>query len=68
MQSLSLRDLNLSSEEREDVAKLLARKRGIKSYKSMPKDRLLSTIISSKLVKKDEKPKFPKARIDRKKI
>ena len=34
----SLKDLNLSSEELKEIAKLLARKRGIKGYKSMPED------------------------------
>ena len=47
MLNLSLRDLNLSSEELKYVAKLLARKRCIKGYKSMPKDTLLSALISS---------------------
>ena len=63
MQSPSLRDLNISLEELEDIARLLARKRGIKGYKRMPKDRPLSALISSKPVKKDKKPKFSKARI-----
>ena len=36
MQSPSLRDLNLSSEELKEIAKLLARKRGIKGYENMP--------------------------------
>ena len=35
MQSSSLRNLNLSPEELKEIAKLLARKRGIKGYKSM---------------------------------
>ena len=38
MSNLSLRDLNQSSEELKEIAKLLARKRGIKGYESMPKD------------------------------
>ena len=33
----SLQDLSLSSEELKEIAKLLAQKRGIKGYKSMPK-------------------------------
>ena len=65
MQSLSLGDLELSSEELKDIAKLLARKRGIKGYKNMRKDRLLSALISSKPVKKDDKPNFSKARIEK---
>ena len=44
----SLKDLYLSSEELKKIAKLLARKRGIKGYKSMPEDKLLSALISSK--------------------
>ena len=58
MQSPSLRDLNLSSEELKKIAKLLARNRGIKGYENMPEDRLLSALISSKPVKKGEKPNF----------
>ena len=65
MQSLSLGDLELSSEELKDIAKRLARKRGIKGYKNIRKDRLLSAIISSKPVKIDEKPNFSKARIEK---
>ena len=62
----SLKDLDLSSEDLKEIAKLLAQKRGIKGYKSMSKDRLLSTLISSKPVKKSEKTKinFSKARIE----
>ena len=44
----SLKDLDPSLEELKEIFKLLALKRGIKGYKSMPKDRLLSAIISSK--------------------
>ena len=51
----SLQDLSLSSEELKEIAKLLAQKRGIKGYKSMPKDRLLSALISSKPVARIEK-------------
>ena len=64
MQSKSLGDLNLSSEELKEIAKLLARKRGIKDYESMPEDRLLSAPISSKLVKGD-KPNFSKAKTEK---
>ena len=62
----SLKDLDLSSEDLKEIAKLLSQKRGIKGYKSMSKDRLLSTLISSKPVKKSEKTKihFSKARIE----
>ena len=38
MKDLSLEDLNISSEELKEIAKLLARKRGIKDYESMSKD------------------------------
>ena len=38
MPNLSLRDLDQSSEELKEIDKLLARKRGIKGYESMPKD------------------------------
>ena len=65
MQSPSPRDLNLSSEELKEIAKLLAQKRGIKGYENMPEDRLLSALISSKLVKKGEKPNFSKTRIEK---
>ena len=36
----SLKDLNPSSEELKEIAKLLAKKGGIKGYKSMSKDAL----------------------------
>ena len=65
MQSPSLRDLNLSSEELKEIAELLALKSGIKDYASMPEDRLLSAIISSKPAKKDKdksKHKFSKSK------
>ena len=38
MQSPSLRALNLSSEELNEIAQLLARKKGIKGYESIPED------------------------------
>ena len=34
----SLNNFNPSSEELKEIAKLLAKKRGIKNYKSMPED------------------------------
>ena len=63
----SLKDLDLSSKELKEIAKLLARKRGIKGYRSMPEEKLLSVLISSKPAKKSEKPKinFSKARIEK---
>ena len=54
----SLKDLDPSSEELKEVAKLLAQKRGIKDYKSMSEDKLLSALILSKPVKKSEKSKI----------
>ena len=48
----SLKDLNPSSEELKEIAKLLAEKRSIKGYKGMSGDLLLSALISSKPVKK----------------
>ena len=63
MKSVSLKYLSLSPEESKEIAQLLARKRGIKGYKSMPEDRLLDAIISSKPAEKSEKSKFSKARI-----
>ena len=54
----SLKDLDPSSEELKEVAKLLAQKRGIKDYKSMSEDELLSALILSKPVKKSEKSKI----------
>ena len=53
--SSSLRGLGLSSEELEEIATLLAKKRDIKGYKSMSEDELLSSLTSSKPVKKDKK-------------
>ena len=51
MPNLSLKDLDPSSEELKETAKLLAEKRGIKGYKSMSEDRLLSSLTSSKSIK-----------------
>ena len=63
----SLKDLDPPSEKLKEITKLLAQKRGIKGYKSMSEERLLSTLISSKPVKKSEKPKinFSKASIEK---
>ena len=62
----SLKDLNLSSEELKEIFKLLAKRRGIKGYKSISEDyQVLSCLkCSSKPVKKNEKPKihFSKAK------
>ena len=43
--------LNLSAKE----LKAIARIRGIKGYKSMPEDRLLSVLKASELLKESEK-------------
>ena len=63
MQSPSLRDLNLSSEELREIAQLLSRKRGIKGYKSVSEDRLLNALILSKPIKKDKESNFSEVRI-----
>ena len=47
MLSLSLQDLRISSEELKEIAKLFARKRGIKGYDSMPKNKLISALKAS---------------------
>ena len=59
----SIKTLNLSSKELKAIAKI----RGIKGYKSMSENELLSALISSKPVRKGEKPKanFSKARIEK---
>ena len=58
--SNTLKDLGLSSEELKAIAEI----RGIKGYKSMSKNELLSALTLSKPVKKGKKPKtsFSKAR------
>ena len=73
MLNLSLKDLNLSSEELKEIAKLLAEKRGIKGYESMSDDSLLSALKASESLKESEKnfddtkPKiiFSKSRIEK---
>ena len=67
MPNQSLKDLDPSSEELKKITKLLTEERGIKGYKSMTEDRLLSAFISSKSVKKSKKPKS-KNRKDQKRI
>ena len=42
----SIKDLDPSSEELKEVAKLIAQKRGFKGYKSMSEDELLTALIS----------------------
>ena len=50
----SLKDLNPSLQELKEIAKLLAKKRGIKGYKSMTEDRLLSALKASESVRRSE--------------
>ena len=78
MLNQSLKDLNPSSEELKEIAKLLAKKRGIKGYQSMSEDELLSAFKASELLnfdktrieeirKKfhDSRHKFSKSKIDK---
>ena len=55
--------MDLSTKELKAIAKI----RGIKGYKSMPEDELLSALTSSKQVRRGKKPKthFSKARIEK---
>ena len=55
--------MDLSTKELKAIAKI----RGIKGYKSMSEDELVSPLTSSKPVKKGKKPKtnFSKARIEK---
>ena len=66
MRSLSLQDLSISSEELKEIAKLLARKRGIKGYESMSKKKLLSAFKASE--KNFDKTKTEKIREEIKKL
>ena len=47
-----LKNLGLSSEELKEITILLTKKRDIKGYKSMSEDEPLSSLTSSKPVKK----------------
>ena len=47
MKRLLLKYLNPSPEEKEDIAKLLAQKRGIKDYENMSNDKLLRALKAS---------------------
>ena len=57
-----LKDLNLSSEELKEIAKLLARKRGIKVYENTSKDKLLSARKASENEKNFDKTRIGKIR------
>ena len=43
----SLKDLNPSSEESKEIAKLLTKKRGIKGYENMSEEKLLRALKAS---------------------
>ena len=47
MTNPSLKDLNLSSKELNEITKILAKKRGIKGYENMPHNKLLSALKAS---------------------
>ena len=49
------KDLDLSSEELKEIAKPLAKKRGVKGYKSTSENRLLSALKASESLEEDEK-------------
>ena len=56
MESINLKDLDLSSEESRDIIEFLARKRKVSDYERMKNEELLSTlkknfIFTSKTVK-----------------
>ena len=56
MESINLKDLDLSSEESRDIIEFLARKRNVSDYERMKNEELLSTlkknfIFTSKTVK-----------------
>ena len=52
MESLKLKDLDLSLEESRDIIEFLARKRGVNNYKHKSNDELLSALKVSKNMKK----------------
>ena len=47
MKRLLLKYLNPSPEEKKDIAKLLAQKRGIKDYENMSNDKLFRALKAS---------------------
>ena len=52
MESLKLKDLDLSVEESRDIIEFLTRKRGINNYKQKSNDKLLNAIKKSEKKKK----------------
>ena len=44
MEDISLKDLNLSSEESRDIIEFLARKRNVSNYECITNEELLSTL------------------------
>ena len=68
MLNLSLKDLNLSSEELKKIAKLLTEERGIKGYESMSKNDLLSALKASESEKNFDKTRTEKIREELKKL
>ena len=52
-----MKDLNLSSQKLKEIVELLAQKRGIKGYESMPEDAIKCSYFI-KTSKKSEKPKI----------
>ena len=44
MENISLKNLNLSSEESRDIIEFLARKRNVSNYERMTNEQLLSTL------------------------
>ena len=59
MKPVSLKGIILSPKELKDIAKLLAQKRGIKDYKDMSNDKLLSAL---KVSKNENKTRIDKIR------
>ena len=55
MENISLKNLNLSSEESRDIIEFLARKRNVSNYERMTNEDLLSTL--KKTLQKQEKSK-----------
>ena len=55
MKNISLKNLNLSSEEARDIIKFLARKRNVSNYERMTNEELLPTL--KKTPQKQEKSK-----------